>query len=60
MNETVETIYESWVNGQKKQAVKQLREAEDYFDTINEIKGSELIPESEKVELFAYALKYLD
>lgn len=57
MNEQVEIILESWTNGQKKQAARQLNEAKDYDGTISDIVESEVWPESEKVKFFAYALK---
>lgn len=56
----VETICTSWINGQKKQAVRQLSQAEDFDSVIDEIAGTHFLGAEDKVRFFAFALKSKD
>ncbi len=60
IEEIVVTICESWINGQRKQAAKQLLGADDYNEIVRDLVRSDLLSDQEKINLFAYVLMFND
>ena len=56
--EKAEEICTSWINGQKKQAVKQLLGSDSYNEVVDAVAESESLSAEEKVRFFAYVLMY--